>query len=92
MQIRLLPGTPRHSSGLAFQLQHEQQTNSNMKKNQVIALTALTAIAAGTALYFLQRRKHNRRKAFIANAGYETAYDVHYPIRYSRSKGKAEKN
>jgi hypothetical protein len=63
-----------------------------MKKKHVITIAALTAIAAGTAFYLAQRRKHNRRKAFIANAGYETAYDVHYPIRYSRSKGKAEKN
>jgi hypothetical protein len=63
-----------------------------MKRNHAITIAALTAIAAGTAIYILQRRKHNRRKAFIANAGYETAYDVHYPIRYSRSKGNAEKN
>jgi hypothetical protein len=63
-----------------------------MKKKHVITIAALTAIAAGIAIFLVQRRKHNRRKAFIANAGYETAYDVHYPIRYSRSKGKAEKN
>lgn len=63
-----------------------------MKKKDVITIAALTAIAAGTAIYLLQRRKQNRRKAFIANEGYEAAYDVHYPIRYSRSKGKAEKN
>jgi hypothetical protein len=63
-----------------------------MKKKHVITVAALTAIAAGTAIYLLQRRAHNRRKAFIANAGYETAYDVHYPIRYGRSKGKAAKN
>jgi len=58
----------------------------------MITIAALTAIAAGTAIYLLQRRKHNRRKAFIANAGYETAYDVHYPIRYGRSRGKTAKN
>jgi len=63
-----------------------------MKKKHAITIAALTAIAAGTAIYLLRRRQHNRRKAFIANAGYETAYDVHYPVRYSRSKGKAEKN
>jgi hypothetical protein len=63
-----------------------------MKKRNVIAFAALAALAAGTTIFFLQRRKHNRRKAFIANAGYETAYDVHYPIRYGRGKGKAAKN
>jgi hypothetical protein len=65
---------------------------TNMKKKHLITIAALTAIAAGTAIYLLQRRKHNRRKAFIANAGYETAYDVHYPVRYSRGKGKTSKN
>jgi hypothetical protein len=63
-----------------------------MKKKHVITIAALTAIAAGTAIYLLQRRKYNQRKAFIANAGYETAYDVHYPIRYGRSRSKADKN
>jgi hypothetical protein len=64
----------------------------NMKKKQVIAIAAIGAVLAGTAILLIQRKRHNRRKAFIANAGYETAYDVHYPIRYSRNKGKAPKN
>ena len=63
-----------------------------MKKKHVIAIAAISAVLAGTTIYLLQRKQRNKRKAFIANAGYETAYDVHYPIRYSRSKGKAEKN
>jgi hypothetical protein len=63
-----------------------------MKKKHVVAIAALTAIAGATAVYLIQRKKRSERKAFIANAGYETAYDVHYPIRYSRSRGRAEKN
>lgn len=57
-----------------------------MKKKHVITIAALTAVAAGVTIYLIQRKKRERRKAFIANAGYETAYDVHYPIRYSRTK------
>ncbi|HEV3411896.1 MAG TPA: hypothetical protein VG101_05425 [Puia sp.] len=63
-----------------------------MKKKHVITIAALSAVLAGTAIYLIQRKERNRRKAFIANAGYETAYDVHYPIRYGRSKGKTSKN
>jgi hypothetical protein len=63
-----------------------------MKKKHVIAIAALTAIAAGATIYLMQRKKRSERKAFIANAGYETAYDVHYPIRYSRRGGRTEKN
>jgi hypothetical protein len=56
-----------------------------MKRAQAIALTALTAtVAAGLTLYLLGRRKHAKRKAFVSNAGYEMAYDIHYPPKYSR--------
>jgi hypothetical protein len=56
-----------------------------MKRSQAIALTALTtALAAGLTTYFLAKRKHAKRKAFVSNAGYEMAYDIHYPIKYSR--------
>jgi hypothetical protein len=61
-----------------------------MNKKQLIAITALTAILAGTTIYLLRKKRHNRRKAVVANAGYEMAYDVHYPVRYSRRK--SEKN
>ncbi len=57
-----------------------------MKKKHAITIAALTAVAAGVTIYLIQRKRHQRRKAFIANAGYETAYDVHYPIRYSKTK------
>ncbi|HUB62570.1 MAG TPA: hypothetical protein VL978_17770 [Puia sp.] len=64
-----------------------------MKKKHVIAIATISAIlAAGTTIYLMERNRRARRRAFVANAGYETAYDVHYPIRYSRSKGKAAKN
>ena len=58
-----------------------------MKKSQVIALTTLaTAAAAVTAIYLLKRRKHNRRLVAVSNAGYEMAYDIHYPIKYKTAR------
>lgn len=58
-----------------------------MKRSQAIALTALTtALAAGLAIYFASKRNHRRRKDFVANAGYEMAYDINYPPRYRRHK------
>ena len=59
-----------------------------MKRSQAIALTALTAtLAAGVTAYFLfRKRKQQRRKDFVANAGYEMAYDIHYPVKYRRHK------
>jgi hypothetical protein len=56
-----------------------------MKRSQAIALTALTTtLAAGLTIYFRSKRKHSKRKDFVANAGYEMAYDIHYPPKYSR--------
>ena len=58
-----------------------------MKKAQVIALTALTtALAAGFTIYLLGKRKQQKRKDFVANAGYEMAYDIHYPMKYRRHR------
>ena len=58
-----------------------------MKRSQAIALTALTtALAAGITVYLRSKRKQEKRKDFVANAGYEMAYDLHYPIKYSRHK------
>jgi hypothetical protein len=57
-----------------------------MKKKDLIAITALTAILAGTAVYLIRKNRHNRRKDFVANAGYEMAYDIHYPVRYAKGK------
>lgn len=57
-----------------------------MKKNQLIAISALTLIAAGATVYLLQRNRQNRRRKFVSNAGYEMAYDIHYPIKYGNRK------
>ena len=58
-----------------------------MKRSQAIALTALTTtLAVGLTLYLFGKRKHAKRKAFVSNAGYEMAYDIHYPPKYQRPR------
>ena len=58
-----------------------------MKKSQAIALTTLaTAAAAVTAIYLLKKRKQQKRLVAVSNAGYEMAYDIHYPIRYKAAR------
>lgn len=53
-----------------------------MNKKQLIAITALTTIAAATTLCLLSKRKHKKRLVTVSDAGYETAWDVHFPTRY----------
>lgn len=58
-----------------------------MKKSQVIALTTLATAAATIAtIYLLKKRKHHKRLIAVSNAGYEMAYDIHYPIKYKTAK------
>jgi hypothetical protein len=64
-----------------------------MKRSHGIALTALTtALAAGLTVYLLNRRRHAKRKNFVANAGYEMAYDIHYPMRYTKPDRTSRRN
>jgi hypothetical protein len=55
-----------------------------MKKTQLLAATVLTAALVGVTIYLLSKDKRKRRMMVVANAGYETAYDIHYPIKYGR--------
>ena len=58
-----------------------------MKKSQVIALTTLaTAAAAVATIYLFRKRKHHKRMVAVSNAGYEMAYDIHYPIKYKTAR------
>jgi hypothetical protein len=60
-----------------------------MKKSALLTLTILTAtvVIAGTTICILKKRQHKKRRAFVANAGYELAYDVHFPVKYKRQAG-----
>ncbi len=58
-----------------------------MKKSQLIALTTLTAAAAAVAtIYILRKKKHKKRLVAVSNAGYEMAYDIHFPVKYKSVK------
>jgi hypothetical protein len=57
-----------------------------MKNSQKIAAFAFVAALAGTTLYLLRKNKHQKRLDLVANAGYEMAYDVHFPVKYKKRK------
>lgn len=59
-----------------------------MKKTQLVAITTLTltALAAATAICLIRKNRRNKRRAIVSDAGYETAYDIHFPPRYSPGK------
>lgn len=60
----------------------------NSKNKQLIALTALTTLAATaaalTVIYKVTKKRRDQRLAVVSNAGYEMAYDVHYPVKYKK--------
>ena len=57
-----------------------------MKNSQKIALIAFAAALAGTTIYLAEKRRKEKRLAMISNAGYEMAYDVHFPVKYKKGK------
>lgn len=63
--------------------------NMNRKEKQLIATTALVTLMAGAAavaaIYAINKKRHQKRLAVVSNAGYEMAYDVHYPMKYKKS-------
>ena len=56
-----------------------------MKKKNVLIATILVATVAtvvvGANLYLLKKYKHKKRLAVVSDAGYETAYDIHFPLK-----------
>ena len=60
-----------------------------MKKSALLTLTlfAATAVIAGTTICLVKKRQSKKRREFAANAGYELAYDVHFPVKYKRQVG-----
>jgi len=60
-----------------------------MTKNKKLLLTVTLVAAAaviGTNLYRVKKRKHKKRLAVVSDAGYETAYDVHFPLKYKKPR------
>ena len=55
-----------------------------MTKNKKLLLTVTLLAAAavvGANLYLLKKYKHKKRLAVVSDAGYETAYDIHFPLK-----------
>jgi hypothetical protein len=50
----------------------------------------LTAAAAGIMIYIVGKMRRRRKLSIISNAGYETAQDIHYPLKHNRP-GKGQK-
>jgi hypothetical protein len=57
-----------------------------MKNTQKIAALAFAAALVGTTVYLLRKKQHSKRREFVSNAGYEMAYDVHFPVKYRKRK------
>jgi hypothetical protein len=59
-----------------------------MKKSQLVALTALaaTVASAGVTIYLRRKKKQEKRLIAVSNAGYEMAYDIHFPVKYKSAK------
>jgi hypothetical protein len=55
-----------------------------MKKNRLIAALVLTTAITGTAVYLMKQSRQKRRLAVVSDAGYETAHDILFPVRYRK--------
>lgn len=57
-----------------------------MKNKWTIGITS-TLLAAGIVAYFLiQKNAAQKKLDTVADAGYETAYDVLYPLKNARQR------
>ncbi|HEY4062202.1 MAG TPA: hypothetical protein VGM30_09895 [Puia sp.] len=60
-----------------------------MKNTQKIAALALTTALVGVTICLWNKKKeHKKRLALVSNAGYEMAYDVHFPVKYKKTAGR----
>jgi hypothetical protein len=61
-----------------------------MKNKKVLMATILVAAVAtavvGANIYLLKRYKHRKRLAVVSDAGYETAYDIHFPLKPKKQR------
>ena len=55
-----------------------------MKKK--LAITIASTIAVGIVIYLVQKNREEKRTMDIADAGYETAHDILYPLKKQRWK------
>jgi hypothetical protein len=72
--------------------QEEQPLTEKRQQRGVYWATGifLTAAAAGIVIYMVRKMSRRRKLRIISNAGYETAHDIHYPLKHNRP-GKGQK-
>jgi hypothetical protein len=74
-------GYPDFGIELAFYSGKERKF---MNKTKLITILSLTTALTGATIYLLKQCRHKKRMAVISDAGYETAYDIHFPLKYKR--------
>lgn len=62
-----------------------QAKNRQMKKSNILLVGLGAAIAIGALVYLNRRNKSNQRHRRVAEEGYETAHDILFPGKKSRS-------
>ena len=56
----------------------------------VLSIAATSIITSTIVLTVCrQKAKHQKRLAVVSDAGYETAHDVHYPLKYKKPETNA---
>jgi hypothetical protein len=56
------------------------------KKQIYITLLATVAVSAATVLVVRKNKQQKHRLGVISDAGYETAYDMYFPLKINRMK------
>jgi len=53
-------------------------------KKLLLTLVLVAAVAVVGTNLLAKKTKHKKRLAVVSDAGYETAYDIHFPLKYKR--------
>ena len=57
-----------------------------MKKNKLFLTLVVVAAAVGVNAFLIKRMRHKKKLAVVSDAGYETAFDIHFPLKYKKAK------
>jgi hypothetical protein len=52
----------------------------------IVILIVVSVTIAGITIYSIKKTKLEKRLLSVSDAGYETAYDILYPLKSQRSK------
>ena len=59
--------------------------NKKLLMATILVASVATAVVVANA-YLLKKYKHKKRLAVVSDAGYETAYDIHFPMKSKRTR------